>query len=442
MKITFVGATKGVTGSKSLLEIHGEQILIDSGLYQEGELNTKTILEDLEFLSKKISAIIITHAHLDHTGFLPYLFKIGYRGPIYLTLATSKLAKIILEDSAKVLSQEKSALYSIEDARGVVSLFRPSPFNQEINHKGIIFKFHKASHILGAAFVELTDGKKTITFSGDLGRHDDLLLGPPSKLNPTDFLVLESTYGNKPRPHLDLIAELQHLLERVKKNKLKLLIPCFALHRSQLLVFIIKSIFAEHPELQMPLYLNSPMMENVTSVYKKFWESFRPHREEIHASWSNLNFLDHYWDIENVNQSNDAEIILASSGMMTGGRIWTHMLDLSKRNDVIIFVPGFQAPGTPGHELISGKKFIRSPEGIDVAINAEVIYSESFSSHADQDDLLQWIQSRPGHLPRTVFLVHGEKEAKIELEKKIESLGPRAHVPKKGEVIDLSEDLI
>jgi metallo-beta-lactamase family protein len=436
MKITFIGATNGVTGSKTLLEINGESILIDSGLYQEGEDVSYLNHEVLPFDVKNISAVVITHAHLDHTGLLPVLFKNGYRGPIYLTEATSKLAHIIIADSAKIMEDQDKPLYSVDDATHVVSLFKPKKYNTKFSHKNLSITFHKGSHILGAAFVEINAGQKTITFSGDLGRYDDPLLGAPENLCKTNFLIMESTYGNRRRLHKDMQDELLKLIEKAKNENLTLLVPCFALHRSQLLIYLIRKIFSTDPELQMPLYLNSPMMEEVTKAYKVNLNSFIVPEDELKEEWSDLHFLEHYWDIERVNNNTGAQIILASSGMLTGGRIWTHLLEFSKRSDVVIFLPGYQAPGTPGYDLASGKKNIVSPEGVEIIINSQIITSEAFSSHGDQEDLLKWLMSSE-QPPEKVFLIHGEEESKKELKKCITDKNIEVIIPSKGEEFKL-----
>lgn len=436
MKITFIGATNEVTGSKTFFEYEDQKILIDCGLYQEGEENSKLNLDALPFKPSELTAVIVTHAHLDHTGFLPVLYQQGYRGPIYMSLPTSKLARIILEDSAKLMKDTDEPLYDAEDAQKVISLFKPQIFEEPIKLKSLSFKFHKSSHILGAAFVELHAGLKTITFSGDLGRFDDILLGSPSKLNKTNYLIMESTYGDKVRPHSDMIQELKDLVVKAKSESKTILIPCFALHRAQLISYLISKIFIDSPELEIPLYLNSPMMEQVTFAYKKFLHEFTDTETNLNLAWSNLKFLDHYWDIEKVNNTQSPQIIIASSGMVTGGRIWSHLLTLSKRNDVILFLPGFQAPGTPGHDLINGKRNITSPTGEEVIVQCEILYSGSFSSHGDQNDLINWVQSAHQQ-PDKIFLVHGEQESKKALADKLCSMEYNTTIPKHLETFEL-----
>lgn len=436
MKVTFIGAIEGVTGSKSLLEINEELILIDAGLYQEEENIKKLNLEELPFKPKELSAIIITHAHLDHTGFLPFIYKEGFRGPIYLTEPTAKLTNIILNDSAELMQKQDLPLYSKEDAHNVVSLFRPHAFEEVVKINNCTIVFHKASHILGASFVELNDGVSTIVFSGDLGRYDDPLLGPPELISRADYLVVESTYGNRIRVNKNMESELEQILIKIHSNKQILIIPCFALHRAQFLAYLIKKIFTKNPRIKMPFYLNSPMMEEVTYAYKKFINFFIPTEIDLSDVWGKIYFLKHNWDIDNINKAAGPQIILASSGMLTGGRIWTHLSALSRNRDAVIFLPGFQAPGTPGYQLIHGAKKISSPEGDEIEIRAEVLTSEAFSSHADQDDLVNWIKTCKTPIKK-IFIIHGEEKSKIGLKERLTTEKYLGIIPKKGESFEL-----
>ncbi len=434
MKLTFIGATTTVTGSKTLLEIEGDLFLIDAGLYQEGNLQVDLNFEELSFDPKKLSGVIITHAHLDHTGFLPFLFKKGFRGPIFTTTATSKLASLIIQDSARLMSESKSPLYSIEDAMGAISLFKPRPFNESIILGHLQIKFHHAGHILGAAFIELKYKDKSLVFSGDLGRYDDPLIGPPEALMACQNLIMEATYGDRNRTFSNMQEVLIGILREAQAQHKTILVPCFALHRAQLLAHLFQQIFKNYPELKMPLAFNSPLMQEMTKVYLQFSKNFLPKDEVLKSEWSNMHFLNHYWDIEAANKSAGPKIIIASSGMLTGGRIWTHLKDLAENPKTIIFLPGFQAPGTPGHQLANGEKTIYSPEKIPIHINAKVISSDAFSAHADQNDLLHWLESAETK-PMRLYLIHGEDAAKKALESLLKKKGFNVASPKKEEKI-------
>lgn len=435
MKLTFVGATETVTGSKTLLEISNETILIDSGLFQEGDKAEVLNKELLPFDVKKLTAIIITHAHLDHTGFLPFIYQQGYRGPIYLTEATSKLARIILSDSAELMSEETNPLYSLEDAHNVVSLFRPQKFNEKFKIKNVECVFHRASHILGAATVEIIGDNKKILFSGDLGRNDDPILNPPELRSEVDYIIMESTYGASNRLARDMELEMLAIIKKIKNEKLNLLIPCFALHRAQMLAYILKKIFKENPDLKVPLYLNSPMMEKVTKVYQHNQAEFKFDFNKFNP-WEELYFLNEFWDIQRVNETEGPQIILASSGMVTGGRIWTHLVDLAPKNDTLILFPGYLAKGTMGFKIANGETNLTSPTLQQFVMKAKVIQSDAFSSHAEQSELISWLNSAVNK-PQIVFLNHGEEKAKSALKEKLESEIYHVIIPKKGEVINL-----
>ena len=442
MKLTFIGATQTVTGSKTLIEINKRNFLIDCGLYQENLTNpqsTNQNIEDLKFLDTHIDGIILTHAHLDHSGLLPYLYKKGFRGPIYCTKETAKLTRIILEDSAELLKNEvpsnSTTLYSPEDAQNVISLFRPVKYNESFEDGKVIIEFFKASHILGAAFVRLTADNTSIVFSGDLGRFDDLYLGSPEKLVQTDYLVLESTYGSSIRESTDHMKELKTIIEKTISQKSTLLISSFALHRAQYLTYLIKKIFFLYPELKIPFFLNSPMMEQVFFTYLKFKDTFKEQTFldfSLTEAYQELNFLDHFWDIEERNNYEGPQIIIASSGMLTGGRIWSHLKTMALKEKNILFLPGFQAVNTPGHKIIHGEKLIMSPEQEAIEINCEIIHSSSFSSHADFSDFQTWMSPRIKTLKK-VFLLHGEDKAKTALKKQLELQSLNIITPLKGE---------
>ena len=436
LKLTFIGATSTVTGSKTLIEVEGLKFLIDAGLYQDGMDASSLNWEDLSFDPEEISAVFITHAHLDHTGFLPFLIKRGFKGAIYMTRSTAKLAKIILEDSASLMSDQVNPLYSKADATHAISRFKPLHFDETKTHGPLQFSFHKAGHILGASFIEFHYKDKSFVFSGDLGRFDDPMIGSPDVLVKTDMVVMETTYGDRNRPPNTMTSELIELLKEVIANKNTLLIPCFALHRAQLISHLFQEIFENHPELKIPMAFNSPMMKEVTKVYTQYAEDFIANQAELKEEWSKMKFLNGYWDIEEANSKLPPKIIIASSGMITGGRIWTHIKALGDDPKTIIFLPGYQSPGTAGFDLLQGVKTLRSPEGIEIGIKAKIKSSDAFSSHADQEDLLHWIKST-GVKPNRIYLIHGEDKAKKAFAELLTQNGFNVHCPHKNESIEL-----
>ncbi len=436
MNITFIGATETVTGSKTLINFSEIQVLVDSGLYQEGEKFSSLNKENLSFDPKLLEAIIITHAHLDHCGFLPFLYHKGFRGNIYLTEESAKLVRIILSDSANLLKESDDPLYTVQDAHNVVSLFRPKVFEEKFYIQEGEFVFHKAAHILGAAFLEFRFQEKAIVFSGDLGRVDDPLLGHPDKLTSADYLIVESTYGGHNRIDRDKEKVLIQLLEKIHTEKMNLLIPSFALHRSQLLVYLFKEIFTSHPHLKCPLYVNSPMIEDITKVYNKYLKNFQPRVIELDP-WRDIYFLNGYHEIERVNNTLGPQIIIASSGMITGGRIWSHLKDLAPKKDTLLFLPGFQAPETTGWKILKGEKAIISPDGKEIKLAAEVKHSDAFSSHAEQSELLNWILFSDKKI-KNIFLIHGEEDSKKAFAKILEKEGMNVVIPKKNQTLSLA----
>lgn len=446
MKLTFIGATTTVTGSKSILEYDNQRILIDCGLYQENSSNenAENINQpDLDLINTHFDAVILTHAHLDHSGLLPYLYKKGFRGPIYTTKETAKLTRIILEDSADLLKNQtkvtSDTLYSPEDAQNVISLFKPQDYKTNVNLGLMTFSFYKAAHILGAAFLRIKIADKTITFSGDLGRFDDTFLGQPDDLPATNYLILESTYGATERETTNHLNEIKKLIEKAINQNSTLLISSFALHRAQYLTYLIKKIFYLYPELKIPFFLNSPMMEQVFYTYLKFKEEFsHPSFKDfsLEEAFENLTFLDKFWDIENRNDYQGAQIIIASSGMLTGGRIWTHLKKIAPIEKNILFLPGYQALNTPGYKLINGEKQLLNSEQELIEFKCEIIHSSNFSSHAAYGDLQKWLNLKENnHI--TIFLNHGEDQSKKHLQEKLEQNKIKVICPKKNETFNL-----
>lgn len=446
MKLTFVGATTTVTGSKTILEYDNQRILIDCGLYQENSSNESAEninQSDLDILNTHFDAVILTHAHLDHSGLLPFLFKKGFRGPIFSTKETAKLTRIILEDSAELIKNQiknnNATLYSPEDAQNVISLFKPQDYKINVNFGNMTFSFHRAAHILGAAFVRIEIADKIITFSGDLGRFDDLFLGQPDQLPMTNYLILESTYGATERETTDHLNEVKKLIEKAINQNATLLISSFALHRAQYLTYLIKKIFYLYPELKIPFFLNSPMMEQVFFTYLKFKDEFsHPSFKEfsLKEAFEELNFLDSFWEIETRNDYQGAQIIIASSGMLTGGRIWTHLKKIAPVEKNILFLPGYQAINTPGYQLINGEKKLLNTERELIEFNCEIIHSSNFSSHAAYGDLQKWLNLEQNK-QITIFLNHGEEQSKIKLQKKLEENNIKVICPKKKETFNL-----
>lgn len=437
MNITFWGATDDVTGSMSILEYKNGKILIDAGLAQGDSTIEKLNFLDLPFNPHDIKAIILTHAHLDHSGYIPRLIKLGFRGNIYGTAATLKLAKIIMIDSANLQENDEISImhgfYGMDEVNHAISLFKKVQLNEFLEIAGFQIKFQNAGHILGATSV-IIKGEKTIIFSGDLGRSDDYLLSSPTPCyEKADYVVMESTYGNKLRS-ANYRNELITIIRDVKDNNNTLIIASFAIARGQMLLTLINDIFKDHPELKIPLYIDSPMMEEANKVYLSFAQDTK-HPEEIYSALSKIDIIHGHKELESLKKRKEARIIISSSGMVSGGKILRILHSFQEHTDATIFLPGYQSKGTNGYLLASGQRKFSDTEGRRINWQGSIIQSNAFSSHADQSELLNWLKPIPDGTH--VFLIHGEEESKSTL-KNILSNKMTVTIPKRGDIVKLS----
>lgn len=430
--LDFYGAAGTVTGSKTLLTYDGHQLLVDCGLFQ-GYKNLRQLnWISLPFDPKKLAAVVLTHAHIDHSGALPLLVKQGYRGPIYASAATIDVATVLLLDSAKLQQEEANfanrhhttkhhpaqPLYTVEDVETTVGLFEPLPFGQW--HKvvpDISIKLQRASHILGAAFVRIHAGEREVVFSGDLGREEAPILGAPEILGPTDYVVMESTYGNRHHPIEDPKAVLADIINATVKRGGAVLIPAFAVGRSQVLLHAIHEMIEQGKIPKVPVFLDSPMAVNVTKLYQKHHEDHQLSAKQIKAVFSIAKLVGSVEESKALNALRYPRIILSASGMATGGRVLHHMRTLIGDHRHSIVFGGFQAAGTRGARLVAGEPTIRL-FGQNLEVRAEIHSIEGFSAHADADQLLAWLESAGGS-PRQVFLNHGEPTAADTLRQRI-----------------------
>lgn len=413
MELTTFGAAGTVTGSKHMLEIDGMKILIDSGLFQ-GEGVSEKNSPKVPFNAKDVEAIFLTHAHLDHSGYLPVLVKNGFHGPIFSTHATKALAEIILLDSAKIQESDakldgkkKDILYDSDDVAVVMDLFDCCDFDKIYHLKNMKFSFHVAGHVLGAAFLHLDVNGKQIIFSGDLGREYDLLMLPPDKMKSCDYLVMESTYGDRTHPDENTIEIIASELKEVIRNNGVLLVPVFALARLQLFLAYLHEVFELYPELKIPAFVDSPMGSAMTKVYKSFNKYLRPSENEFLQFLESAKILEFSREVEKMHKFEGAKIIIASSGMISGGRIMNHVERLGKYESTTILLTGYQGKGTIGKELLEGAREIRI-NGHRQKIRAKVVALKNLSAHADKVQMLEWIRSS-STIPKKIFLVHGEE---------------------------------
>lgn len=450
MKITFFGAAGTVTGSKFLVATARTRILVDCGLFQGLKTLRLRNWQRLPITPADLDAIVLTHAHLDHSGYLPVIVRDGFRGPIYCTEPTRSLANILLPDSGylqeedaryanrKGFSKHRPArpLYTELEARSVAPIFEEVPFAHDMAVGDLTVRLVPAGHILGASSVVVSDGRRTLLVSGDLGRPDDLLMKPPAAPEKPDWVVMESTYGDRCHPAGDPLSLIGAIVKRTVERRGVLLIPAFAVGRAQTLLYCLYELFARGEVERVPVYLNSPMATDVTEVYRRHADDLRLTEEECTAACRTATLVKSVEESKALNGKPGPMIIISASGMLTGGRVLHHLEAFGSDPRNTILLVGFQAPGTRGEALASGARSLKI-HGQHVSIKAEVVQLDTFSAHADQDDLLSWLgQCR--REPRGVILVHGEPTAADRLRAQIEErLGYPTTVAEHGTTLAL-----
>ncbi len=434
MKLTFFGGAGTVTGSKILLEVNYKKILIDCGLFQGlKELRLKN-WDEFPIKVNDLSLIFLTHAHLDHTGYLPRLVKNGYNGKIYCSNATKDLTEIILLDSAKIQEEDAKRankysytkhkpakpLYTVADAKQTLTQFETFDLNKWYTiDNDIKFKLINSGHILGSTIIILNVNDKTVVFSGDLGREVPILLSQHDFVNKADYLIIESTYGNRIHKKTKIIRELLQYINHTYLKGGILLIPTFSVERAQEILYLLSIL--KHNSLlpKVKIYLDSPMGVNATKVYFKHKKSHKLTDEDMRRMLSTVQLITDVETSKAVVNDKSPKIVLAGSGMLTGGRI-LHYLDkhLSDSKNSILIV-GFQAEGTRGRALISGDSEIKF-FGKYYKINAEIFKINAFSGHADQNEILNWLMHFKSP-PSLTFINHGEPHQSQALKTKIKT---------------------
>jgi metallo-beta-lactamase family protein len=432
MKLTFLGGAETVTGSKILLEFDYKKIMIDCGLFQGLKDLREKNWEQLPIDIPDIDFVILTHAHLDHSGYLPVLVKNGFKGTIYCTKATKDLTNIILLDSGKIQEEDASRanehqytkhkpakpLYTVEDAKIAVHHLNAIDFDTWFYvDETIKFKFVTSGHILGSAIVILKIKNKTIVFSGDLGRKNPIFLPPYAYIEEADYLVIESTYGNRLHEHISIEDELLDYIELTYYKGGILVIPSFSVERAQEIIYLLSKLKRKKLLPNIPIYLDSPMGVNATEVYLKHRNNHLLTDEDIESMLSTVHLISEITDSKQVVLDTAPKIVIAGSGMITGGRV-LHYLDKlisDKKNSVLIV--GFQAEGTRGKSLLAGDKEIKF-FGEYHKINADIFKINAFSGHADQNEIIDWLShfKKP---PYVTFINHGEPHQSQALKTKI-----------------------
>lgn len=461
VSLKFLGAAKSVTGSKHLLEVDQKKILIDCGMFQgQKELRLRN-WDKLPIDPQEIDVVIITHAHIDHTGYLPRLVKDGFSGKIICTSATEDLMQIMLLDAAKLQEEEAlfafkrgysrhskpEPLFTADDARLVSQLVEGHAFKKEIQVlPNVSITFHNAGHILGAAIVEMTlkgnSQEKKIVFSGDLGRYNDEIMYDPAVIENADILLTESTYGDRLNPMTDVKGQLTQIVHETVANNGMMVIPAFAVGRSQLLIYYLQRLMDAKEIPLLPIFLDSPMAISVTNLYEKHAYG---HKIKVTASHNdlisifdatNIHFCNSRESSKALNEMKKPGIIISASGMATGGRVLHHLFHrLPNENDTVVLA-GYQAEGSRGRSILEGEKTIKI-FGEQVPVHCHVREVHGLSAHADQSELLRWL-SNFKKAPKTTFIVHGEEASATVFSKLIsDRLGWNTVIPEYLQTVNL-----
>lgn len=465
MKLTFLGAARTVTGSAHLLEAGGRRLLVDFGMFQGRDGDT---VQQLPCPAAQIDFVVATHAHIDHTGHLPLLVKNGFRGPVYGTGATAELCEILLADSAHIQKMDTEwenkkrerqglpplePLYTADDAARAAALFRPLEYGVKLRLcDEFTIRFTDAGHILGSAAVEVwaTEGDvtKKVVFSGDVGNLDQPILKNPQFVRSADFLLIESTYGNRIHPPAgDVKAQLARVVLDTFHRGGKVVIPAFAVGRAQEMIYYLRELYAEGAFLgyeHCPVFLDSPLAIEATAIFNRFENGYYYDREALQVvekggeilNFPQLQLAISSDDSKNINAYKGSCIILSASGMCDAGRIRHHLkYNLWGPENTVVLV-GFQAEGTLGRRLLEGEKEVRVL-GSEVAVNAAVENIDGLSAHADRNGLLRWLGGFC-EMPQCTFVVHGEPAAADSFAAYLtEARGMAAFVPSRGESADL-----
>lgn len=450
VNVEFFGGVETVTGSKFVVQENQTRILVDCGMFQGLKRLRLMNWDTLGFDASKINAVILTHAHLDHCGALPILVKQGFKGPIYCTEPTLELAKIILLDSAKIQEEDAEyankkgfskhhpalALYTVQEAENVLPLMKAIPLHKEFVVGDLSFALYGSGHILGAASALVSGGNKSVYFSGDLGRYNDPLMFPPEAPPAADVIVMESTYGDRDHSLVSSKEFLRECILEVCKSRGVLLIPSFSVGRMQnLLHEIVELKRSGEVPAQIPVFANSPMGDEASTLYEKFHEFHRLGSGQFAEVLSEVHSVKTAEDSKNLNESPSRPmIVVAASGMLTGGRILHHVKSFGGDPRNILLLAGFQSAGTRGASLLEGARELKI-HGRMHPINCKVVASDSFSAHADRNDLLIWLKSAK-KVPKRVLLVHGEISAAESLRSKIQDeAGIETEIAKLGQSI-------
>ena len=449
MSLRFLGATGTVTGSRYLVEAAGRRVLVDCGLFQGFKVLRERNWAPFPVEPASIDAAVLTHAHLDHSGYLPALAANGFKGAVHCTAGTRDLCGLLLPDSAHLLEEEAEyaarkgyskhavpkPLYTERQAQLALRRLSPHSFDTDVEVvPGVSVRFHRAGHIVGAAHLGITAAGRRLHFSGDVGRPVDPMMKPPSPLPACDVLVCESTYGDRRHAPVDAEAELSPILRRVLARRGVVVIPAFAIGRAQALLLSVSRLRQRGEIPDVPVYLNSPMAVDATRLYHAHHDEHRITDAECDAMFALATFVNSVEESKALNRRKGPMIIISASGMATGGRVLHHLEAFGPGEKNAILLAGYQAGGTRGAALAGGATHLRM-FGREIPIRAEVVQLQALSGHADADELLAWLRTAPS-APACVYVTHGEPAAADTLRARIEhELGWHARVPEQLEQV-------
>ncbi|MBM3205211.1 MBL fold metallo-hydrolase [Candidatus Uhrbacteria bacterium] len=449
MQLSFFGAAREVTGSCYLVETTSTRILIDCGMFQGSSYAEARNFDALPFDAASIDAVCVTHAHLDHTGRLPKLIKDGFKGKIYATPPTVKLTELVLDDAEQVMLEDfkreyRPPLYEKKDVAETVRRFSGVKYKKAFSVGDCEITLFDAGHIFGSAFIQIKSPSETIVFSGDIGNEHAAILRDTDQLPATDALVLESTYGNRSHESESLrSAKLREAIIKTAERNGALIIPAFAIERTQQLLHELHHLTEEHLIPRLDVYLDSPLAIEASGVVKSFPEYYDQEafqhvtKGEDMLSFSGLHICRTRDDSKTINAAPNPKIVIAGAGMMNGGRIRHHLVRYLGDPASTVLIVGHQAKGTLGHQLYRGDKHVHVL-GHTIDVRATITTIGAYSGHGDQNKLLRWIQSAPT-LPKHIFCTHGEEDSCLSLAKRLEiDFSIHAHAPRLNESVMIS----
>jgi metallo-beta-lactamase family protein len=433
MRLTFLGAAKTVTGSKFLIHLGNKNILIDCGLFQGLKEFRLRNWAPLPIAAHLIDAVILTHAHIDHSGYLPLLIKNGFTGKVYCSSATKDLCSVLLPDSGYLQEEEAKfankhgyskhkpalPLYTKEEAEIALKSFYPIDF-RKLKKLGeeTYFTLIPSGHILGASLVQFMHYETDLLFTGDLGRLHDPIMYSPSIIQGTDYLIIESTYGDRTHQKMDPLISLAAIINETIERKGTIIIPAFAVGRAQHILYLVYQLLTSQRIPNIPIYLDSPMAKNATDIFSQSSHLHRLSPDVTKKVCETAVYINTKEESQALDHDTHPKIIISASGMLEGGRVLHHIKMFGTHPINTILFTGYQAAGTRGAHIIQGKRMLKM-FGEKIIINAEIKELQNMSAHADSEELLEWL-SHFNHYPKKVFITHGELHAAKALKDKIE----------------------